>query len=431
MQVRGRGGAAFPFAIKLETILKGSRPVLVVNMSEGELASAKDHALALTRPHLVLDGVVATAKALRTRKVHVVLPGERPGAARAMKAAIAERNDGVNIYTSTASSRFVAGQARAVVELLSGRPNLPATTWAPEAIKGLNGRPTLLSNGETWARVGLLVLRGEEEYASIGTAEEPGGTLLTMNMPGSVPIVAEAAYGDRLRDYIPHDRHGLPAMVGGFHGAWATWETLASAKVSVNKMRAMGNALGAGLVLLVAGLPGVPHHPDRRVPRRPERRSLRPLLQRAPGAGHGTDRRPRRSRRPGARRAAVEPGRPTGRLRPPGRHGPPGQLDALDLPGRGGGPRPRPLRPEGRQPRAGRRQLHPDPRGGVMAQVLRVDWPSCEARGLCHEVLPELVDLDEWGYPIVKGPLTKELMDHAKEAVKVCPRLALRIVEGR
>ncbi|MFL6004438.1 MAG: NADH-ubiquinone oxidoreductase-F iron-sulfur binding region domain-containing protein [Nocardioides sp.] len=249
VQMRGRGGAAFPFAIKLETVLKGSRPIMVVNMSEGELASAKDHALALTRPHLVLDGVVATAKALRSRKVHVVLPGERPEAAAAMKRAIAERRDGVNIYTTTAASRFVAGQAKAVVELLSGRPNLPATSWAPEAVKGLKGRPTLLSNGETWARVGLLVLRGAEEYMSIGTPEEPGATLLTMNMPGSVPIVFEAAYGDRLRDYIPQDRHGLPAMVGGFHGSWATWETLASAKVSVNKMRAMGNALGAGLVL--------------------------------------------------------------------------------------------------------------------------------------------------------------------------------------
>jgi NADH:ubiquinone oxidoreductase subunit F (NADH-binding) len=249
MSIRGRGGAAFPFAIKLETILKGSRPILVVNMSEGELASAKDHALALTRPHLVLDGAVAVAKALRTRKVHVVLPGERPHAAASMKRAIAERNDGVNIYSSTASSRFVAGQARAVVELLSGRPNLPTTTWAPEAIKGLNGRPTLLSNGETWARVGLLVLRGEEEYASIGTADEPGATLLTLNQPGAIPMVMEAEYGTRLRDFIPHDRHGLPAMVGGFHGAWATWETLASAKVSVNAMKSLGNPLGAGLVL--------------------------------------------------------------------------------------------------------------------------------------------------------------------------------------
>ena len=35
---------------------------------------------------------------------------------------------------------------------------------------------------------------------------------------------------------------------------------------------------------------------------------------------------------------------------------------------------------------------------------LRVDWPECRARGLCHEVLPELIDLDEWGYPIVRGP---------------------------
>ncbi len=55
----------------------------------------------------------------------------------------------------------------------------------------------------------------------------------------------------------------------------------------------------------------------------------RPLLQRAPCPGHGTDRRPRRSRRPGVRPATVEPGRPTRRLRPPGRHGAPGQLDAL------------------------------------------------------------------------------------------------------
>ena len=46
-----------------------------------------------------------------------------------------------------------------------------------------------------------------------------------------------------------------------------------------------------------------------------------------------------------------------------------------------------------------------------MAAGLRVDWPACEARGLCHEVLPELVDLDEWGYPIVRGPVTEDLLD--------------------
>jgi ferredoxin len=62
---------------------------------------------------------------------------------------------------------------------------------------------------------------------------------------------------------------------------------------------------------------------------------------------------------------------------------------------------------------------------------LRVDWPECRGRGLCHEVLPELIDLDEWGYPIVRGPVTDDLMDEARAAVRSCPRLALRIVAGR
>ncbi|HQR26104.1 MAG TPA: ferredoxin [Nocardioides sp.] len=58
---------------------------------------------------------------------------------------------------------------------------------------------------------------------------------------------------------------------------------------------------------------------------------------------------------------------------------------------------------------------------------LRVDWPACRGRGLCHEVLPELVDLDEWGYPVVTGPVPTELVEEAREAVRVCPQLALRL----
>ena len=62
-----------------------------------------------------------------------------------------------------------------------------------------------------------------------------------------------------------------------------------------------------------------------------------------------------------------------------------------------------------------------------MTRNLRVDWPACEARGLCHELLPEVVDLDEWGYPIINGVVTPELLDDAREAVRACPQLALRL----
>jgi ferredoxin len=65
-----------------------------------------------------------------------------------------------------------------------------------------------------------------------------------------------------------------------------------------------------------------------------------------------------------------------------------------------------------------------------VSRSLRVDWPACQGRGLCHELLPEVVDLDEWGYPIVRGEVTLELVGLAREAVRMCPRLALRIVEA-
>ncbi len=62
-----------------------------------------------------------------------------------------------------------------------------------------------------------------------------------------------------------------------------------------------------------------------------------------------------------------------------------------------------------------------------MKSQLRVDWPNCKGRGLCHEVLPEVIDLDEWGYPIIKGRVERSQYEDAKEAVRVCPQLALRL----
>ena len=64
-----------------------------------------------------------------------------------------------------------------------------------------------------------------------------------------------------------------------------------------------------------------------------------------------------------------------------------------------------------------------------MSRQLRVDWPACQARGLCHELVPELVSLDEWGYPVVVGEVGDALLADARAAVRACPRLALRIVD--
>jgi ferredoxin len=66
-----------------------------------------------------------------------------------------------------------------------------------------------------------------------------------------------------------------------------------------------------------------------------------------------------------------------------------------------------------------------------MSHRLRVNPIACEAHGMCAELLPERIALDEWGYPILDGePLPADLLAHAQRAAQACPTFAL-LVERR
>ncbi|WP_042364624.1 ferredoxin [Streptacidiphilus neutrinimicus] len=65
-------------------------------------------------------------------------------------------------------------------------------------------------------------------------------------------------------------------------------------------------------------------------------------------------------------------------------------------------------------------------------QSLRLDRIACEGHGACAELLPELLSLDEWGFPIVhSATVPPELAAHARRAVAACPVLALRLERAR
>ncbi len=63
---------------------------------------------------------------------------------------------------------------------------------------------------------------------------------------------------------------------------------------------------------------------------------------------------------------------------------------------------------------------------------LRVDPIACDGRGVCAEILPELISLDDWGFPIIRGgDVPAGLADEAEETVRLCPKLALRLDRPR
>jgi ferredoxin len=70
--------------------------------------------------------------------------------------------------------------------------------------------------------------------------------------------------------------------------------------------------------------------------------------------------------------------------------------------------------------------------GRPVTQAIRVDPIACDGHGLCAELFPERIRLDDWGYPIIDpAPIGGSLVGHARRAVAQCPKLALRLEQGR
>ncbi len=74
------------------------------------------------------------------------------------------------------------------------------------------------------------------------------------------------------------------------------------------------------------------------------------------------------------------------------------------------------------------------PAGGHTVTRMHIDWTRCDGRGLCTELLPEVLDRDDWGYPLPRsGAREPEIpagaLRYARHAVKRCPRLALTLIE--
>ena len=246
----GRGGAAFPTARKLAAVAAAAgRPVVVVNGTEGEPASAKDKVLLATEPHLVLDGAVIAAHLTGARQVIVAA---HRAVAGTIEDAIGERQDNADIRVVEAADGFVAGEASAVVNWLAGGPPVPTQVPPRLAQHGLNGRPTLVQNAETLAHVALIARHGARWFRELGTAAEPGSMLITAIGAVRQPGVREIEIGMPVTEVLAAaggpDRPLRALLIGGYFGTWVPWPDAAHLPFSAAGLAGVGAAPAAGLI---------------------------------------------------------------------------------------------------------------------------------------------------------------------------------------
>ncbi|MDO9378349.1 MAG: NADH-ubiquinone oxidoreductase-F iron-sulfur binding region domain-containing protein [Nocardioidaceae bacterium] len=241
-RLRGRGGAAFPVYRKLDSLPDHGAHAVVVNGSESEPASHKDRVLMRLAPHLVVDGALGVAHALGAARVVVAVHDVEAG--HAMARAVAGRPDAAHVEVVAAEGGFVAGEARALLNGLSGVAPLPDGRRTLPTTRGLDARPTFVSNAETFAQLGLLVTDGLDRMLATGTAEEPGTTLVTLLGSVDHPGVVEVPHGIALADLLGHER--TPVLVGGYHGSWVAGA--GDAVLDRDALATAGTPWGAGVL---------------------------------------------------------------------------------------------------------------------------------------------------------------------------------------
>ncbi|MBW5486878.1 NADH-quinone oxidoreductase subunit NuoF family protein [Streptomyces bambusae] len=428
IDLRGRGGAGFPFARKLRAVNRSAtardgRCAVVVNGSEGEPSCLKDTALLLNAPHLVLDGALLAAAALGAEDV--VVGVTRADVERSVRAAVAERAPaGDRVRVVRLPERFVTGESTAMIGGMNGGPTLPSGQKVRTSDRGLAGMPTLFSNTETYAQLAVAARLGALDYRTAGLPDEPGTILLTVagttvvETPAGVPL----PYVLQLCGTDP----GQGVLVGGYHGRWLPPGTARSALLSRRSLAAYDAVLGAGAVL---PLPEdtCPAGEVARVARwmadetagqcGPCVRGLPALAgaleEAVAGDRAAFDRVERLMRAVRGRGACSHPDGTSGFVASALAAFPDEFRDHADGPG------------------CGRRVLGalPLPRDESPERLV-VDWTLCQGHGLCVDVLPDVVRLDADGYPAQAAmPVPARLRPKALRAVRRCPALALRIQE--
>jgi len=248
--LRGRGGGWFPAGRKWQAVrVEEGDPVVIANGAEGEPGSIKDRFVMTRRAGAVLEGLRLAARAVGAREAIIFLKGSFDAPAAALEKAIGEaRLDGLTVTIRRGDDGYITGEETALLEALEGRRPWPRPKPPLPAAVGLNGRPTLVQNVETLARVPA-ALADPEAFRRTET------TLVSLWGDVRRPGVYEVALGTPVSRLIEEQGGGAPDGVSMVFPSSSAAPPLRAAQLETpldpDALRAAGSALGTASVLVV------------------------------------------------------------------------------------------------------------------------------------------------------------------------------------
>jgi NADH-quinone oxidoreductase subunit F len=214
--LRGRGGAGFATGVKWGFVPKDAKDVhIVVNADESEPGTCKDRELIFWDPHLLLEGIIISAHALKAVHNYIYIRGEmmREYAvlAKAVEEAYARGYLGknilgtgleVNITVHRGAGAYICGEETALLNSLEGLRGQPRLKPPFPAVKGLFGNPTIVNNVETLMNVPFIIEKGGAWFNSLGMGRSGGTRIVCVSGHVNKPGVYELPIGISFRQLI-------------------------------------------------------------------------------------------------------------------------------------------------------------------------------------------------------------------------------------
>jgi len=266
--LRGRGGAGFPFWLKLDAVIKedNSQKYIVCNADEGDSGAYSDMYLMEHQPHKVLFGMLAAGLCVGANTGVLYIRGEYPDAINKMAKAInvLQQMSLLNNFKFKiipGQGSYVCGEETALLNSIEGlRPEVRVRPPYP-AQYGLYGKPTVLSNVETFANIHWILENSGTKFSNLGTPNSTGTKLVCLdssfNYPGMYEIEMGTSLNTVFQEYGKGFKNPIKAVqVGGPLGGIVPLHMVKNLTVDFESFANNGFLLGhASVVSIPAKFP--------------------------------------------------------------------------------------------------------------------------------------------------------------------------------
>jgi NADH-quinone oxidoreductase subunit F len=270
--LRGRGGGGFSTGRKWETAKKfeADKKYVICNADEGDPGAYMDRSVLEGNPHSVIEGMIIGAYTVGSNDGYIYVRAEYPLAVKHFTIALEQAKEygllGKNILDTgfdfdilvyQGGGAFVCGESSALIQSIEGKVGEPRAKHIHATEHGLWGYPTVLNNVETWANIPLIVNKGADAYASIGTEKSKGTKIFSLVGKINNTGLVEVPMGMTIREIVFDIGGGIPdgkafkaVQTGGPSGGCIP-ESLLDMHIDYDELTKAGSMMGSGGMIVM------------------------------------------------------------------------------------------------------------------------------------------------------------------------------------